>query len=126
MIMVGPEGIDDYIRSCPEPVRPVLEGIRQALHRAVPNAEEKISYQMPTITLDGQSLVHFAAWKHHIGLYPLPNLDATGVAGDTLAADLQPYDTAKGTARFPLDRPVPYELIERLAARLVEQRQARS
>ena len=110
--------VDDYIRSCPEPVRPVLEQIRQAMHRAVPDAEEKISYQMPTMILDGQSLVHFAAWKHHIGLYPLP------AAEGELAADLAPYSTAKGTARFPLDRPVPYDLIERLTARLVDQRRS--
>lgn len=108
-------GVDDYIRSCPEAVRPVLEEIRQAVHRAVPGAGETMSYQMPTITLNGRSLVHFAAWKHHIGFYPLPTADGE------LASALAPYSTGKGTARFPLDQPVPTDLIERLAVRLAEQ-----
>ncbi|MET0694023.1 MAG: DUF1801 domain-containing protein [Propionibacteriaceae bacterium] len=108
--------VEAYIDAAPTEVRAVLEQIRSAIHGAVPGAGEKISYDMPTITLDGRSLVHFAAWKHHIGLYPLPAAD------ESLTAELAPYNTGKGTARFPLDRPVPYELIGRVAQELAEQR----
>lgn len=109
--------VDAYIEACPEEVREILRRVRGAIHSVVPGAGERISYQMPTITLDGRSLVHFAAWKHHIGLYPLPAVD-----GD-LQRELAPYDTGKGTARFPLDQPVPYELIRKIAERLVERRE---
>jgi len=113
--------VDEYISACPAEVQPVLQEllteIRRVIHEAVPGAGERIAYQMPTITLDGRSLVHFAAWKHHIGLYPLPTAD------DDLQAELAPYDAGKGTARFPLDQPVPYELIGRIAARLAQQRE---
>jgi len=109
--------IDDYIRSQPDDVQEMLTEIRRVIHRAVPGAGERISYQMPTITLDGSSLVHFAAWKHHIGLYPLPAAD------EQFQAELAPYNTGKGTARFPLDQPVPYDLIARIATGLAEQRE---
>jgi len=109
--------IDEYISALPDDVATIVEKIRQAIRRAVPDAAERISYQMPTITLDGKSLVHFAAWKQHIGVYPLPTAD------DALAAELAPYDTGKGTARFPLDEPIPYDLIARVAVLLVVQRE---
>ena len=108
--------IDEYIGALPEDVADIIEDVRQAIRQAVPDAGERISYQMPTITLDGTSLVHFAAWKHHIGLYPLPAAD------DALAREIAPYNTGKGTARFPLDKAIPYDLIARLAAQLVVQR----
>jgi uncharacterized protein YdhG (YjbR/CyaY superfamily) len=72
---------------------------------------------MPTITLNGRDLVSFAAWKHHIGLYPLPAVD------DALARELAPYRAAKSTVRFPLGQPMPYSLIARLVALHVQQRQ---
>ena len=108
--------VDDYIASCPDDVREILSRIRAKVRSVLPDAEERISYQMPTITLDGRALVHFAAWKHHIGLYPLPEAD------HELQAELAPYETGKGTARFPLNRPVPYDLIEQLVTRLADQR----
>jgi uncharacterized protein YdhG (YjbR/CyaY superfamily) len=104
--------IDDYIAAADTGVRPILEDIRRTMHEAVPGAGEAIKYDMPTLTLDGRSIVHVAAWKHHIGLYPLPDGDPA------LAAELAPYETGKGTARFPLDQPVPVELIGRVAAAL--------
>jgi uncharacterized protein YdhG (YjbR/CyaY superfamily) len=108
--------IDDYISAFPENVQVILEKVRQTILRAVPGAQEAIKYQMPTITLRGRSLVHFAGWRHHIGLYPIP-------AGDPkFEQDIAPYRD-KATARFALDKPVPYELIERLVAFSV-QRQA--
>lgn len=84
----------------------------------MPDAGETIAYQMPTITHDGRSLVHFAGWRKHIGLYPLPALS------DELIAEVAPYATGKGTAQFPLNQPIPYTLIGRLAALLVQQRES--
>jgi uncharacterized protein YdhG (YjbR/CyaY superfamily) len=107
--------VDDYVRALPAEVQPVLEEIRRVIRASVPTSEETIKYAMPTFVLDGRSLVHVAAWKRHIGLYPLPV---------TAPAEIAPYDTGRGTARFPLDQPVPYELIARLAARLAEERAA--
>jgi len=108
--------IDDYIATFPDDVQTVLEEVRQAIRRGVPDASETISYQMPTITVDGKSVVHFAGWRHHIGLYPLPRTD------EALEKELAPYDTGKGTAKFPLGEPIRYDLIERVAELLVEQR----
>ena len=109
--------IDEYIGALPDDVADIVENIRTAIRKAVPDAGERISYQMPTVTLDGTSLVHFAAWKHHIGHYPLP------VATEEIEHELAPYDTGKGTAKFPLDQPIPYDLIARVAALLVTQRE---
>lgn len=109
--------IDEYIGALPDNVADIVENIRTAIRKAVPDAGERISYQMPTITLDGTSLVHFAAWKHHIGLYPLP------AATEDIEPELAPYDTGNGTAKFPLDQPIPYDLIARVAVLLVTQRE---
>jgi uncharacterized protein YdhG (YjbR/CyaY superfamily) len=108
--------IDDYISSFPEDVQIILEEVRRTIRNAAPAADETISYQIPTITLNGKYLVYFAAWKHHIGLYPIPTAD------EAFEQELAPYRAAKGTLRFPLRKPIPYDLIERLAARLVKQR----
>ncbi|MGY1809410.1 iron chaperone [Blastococcus sp. SYSU D00669] len=109
--------VDEYVAALPEDVRPVLEGLRDAVHAAVPGAGETISYKMPTFTLDGRPLLHLAAWKRHIGLYPFPELDGE------LGAALEPYrGTDKGTMRLPLARPIPYELVGRMAAALARQR----
>lgn len=109
--------VDDYLNSFPDDVRLILLKVRATILAAVPAAEETIKYQMPTITLQGRSLVHFAAWKHHIGLYPLPRTD-----GD-LQQELAPYRTEKGIGRFPLQEPMPYDLIERLVLLLADQNQ---
>jgi uncharacterized protein YdhG (YjbR/CyaY superfamily) len=99
--------VEDYLRSLLEDDRDVA-----------PEAAETITYQMPTFTLDGRHLVHVAAWKQHIGLYPLPSGD------EAFERELAPYRAARGTARFPLRQPVPYDLIGRLVALLVVQRSA--
>jgi uncharacterized protein YdhG (YjbR/CyaY superfamily) len=106
--------VDDYIAAFPDDVRVVLTGVREALHRGAPGAAEAIKYNMPTITLGGRSLVHFAAWKKHLGLYPVPDGD------EAFERRLAPYRQAKGTANFPLRQPIPYDLIEDVAALLVE------
>ncbi|MBA3339663.1 MAG: DUF1801 domain-containing protein [Geodermatophilaceae bacterium] len=112
--------IDDYIHSFPDDVQLILEQVRVTIRSAVPDAGEKISYQMPTITLDDQSLVYFAGWKHHIGLYPIPRAD------DALEAEIAPYRGSKDTVKFPLREPMPYDLIARLTTLLVTRRRTSS
>ena len=107
--------VDEYIGSFPPEVQDILRQIRRTIHDAVPDAAEKISYQMPTLTLDDKHVVYFAAWKHHISLYPIP-------AGDEdFERAVAPFRAAKGTLRFPLDKPIPYALIERAATLLAAQ-----
>ena len=108
--------VDDYVASLPEDVRPVMEEVRRVVHRTVPDVGETISYQMPTFVLDGRPLVHVAAWKQHLGLYPLPPLD-----GD-LAAQVEPYRGAKDAMQLRYDRPVPYDLVAQVVAVLLEHR----
>jgi uncharacterized protein YdhG (YjbR/CyaY superfamily) len=108
--------VDDYISSFPEDVQAVLEQVRRTIHRAVPRAGETISYQIPTITLDGKYLVYFAGWKQHISLYPLPDMD------EGLEQEIAPYKAGKGTVRFPLEEPIPHDLIKKLVALLVQHR----
>lgn len=108
--------VDDYIRACPDEVKVVLEKIRATIRKAVPGSGEKISYKIPTVMLDGKYLVYYAAWKHHIAVYPVP-------AGDeAFETELAPYRAAKGTLRFPLDQPIPYGLIGRIAKQLARGR----
>lgn len=102
-----PSSIDDYIGAFPEDVRRRLRDLRAAIRAAAPDAEERISYRMPAFTLNG-NLVYFAAFKDHIGFFPT----ASGVAA--FKRDLAPYETSKGTVRFPFDRPLPLKLIARI------------
>ena len=106
------ETVDEYIARFPPDVRAVLEEVRRTIHAAVPGAGEKISYQIPTITFDGTNLLHFSAWKSHIALYPIPPIDE----------DLTPYRSGKGTLKFPLNKPIPYDLITRVAKAFVATR----
>jgi uncharacterized protein YdhG (YjbR/CyaY superfamily) len=108
--------VDDYIASFPDEVQVALEEVRRTIRTVVPSAGETISYRIPSITLDGAHLVYFAAWKHHISVYPVP-------AGDeAFEREIAPYRASKGTVRFPLGKPVPCDLVERLVALLVNQR----
>jgi uncharacterized protein YdhG (YjbR/CyaY superfamily) len=108
--------VDEYIASYPADVREVLEQVRRTIHAVVPEAGETISYQMPTITLDGTPLMHFSGWKSHVAVYPIPPLD------DDLSAALEPYRSGKGTLKFPLNKPIPYHLITRLTEAFVAAR----
>src|SRR5262245_46087953 len=102
-----PADIDSYIALFPADVQVVLEKVRQTIKHAAPGAKETISYQMPAFKQNG-ILVYFAAWKHHIGLYP-------PVAGDkTLEKAVARYAGPKGNLQFPLDESIPYDLIERV------------
>src|SRR3954470_19074982 len=100
--------VDEYVAALPDDVAAIVERLRGLVHAAVPDAGEKISYGMPTFTLDGLPLVHVAAWKHHIALYPLPAMDAD------LARDVPRSKGTKAPLRLPLGRPIPYELVERV------------
>jgi uncharacterized protein YdhG (YjbR/CyaY superfamily) len=107
MTQAAPKDIDEYIAACSPPARAILERIRRTVRAAVPEAEEVISYRMPAFRLGG-ILLYFAAFKHHIGVYP-------PVSGDIeLERALSPYAGEKGNLRFPLDQPMRYDLIERI------------
>lgn len=101
------ESIDDYISKFPPEIQEILSTIRKVIKEAAPDAEEKISYQMPTFALHG-NLVHFAAFKNHVGFYPTPN----GI--DAFKEELSVYKGAKGSIQFPLNQPMPYELISKI------------
>ncbi len=100
--------MDGYISQFPKEVKDVLMNIRTLIREEVPEAQEKISYGMPTFYLSG-NLIHFAAFKKHIGLYPTP----TGIA--EFQHELSKYKQGKGSVQFPLDQPMPYDLIRRIA-----------
>jgi uncharacterized protein YdhG (YjbR/CyaY superfamily) len=110
--------IDDYLATLPDLARSVMEELRRTVHAVVPGVGETIRYKMPTFTLDGESLVHLAAWKNHVGLYPLPPLDGE------LATEVEPYRGAKDAMHLPLRGPVPYELVGRVVSVLVDRRRA--
>ncbi len=102
-----PKNIDEYIAAFPEDIQVMLTELRATIQAAAPAAEEKISYQMPTFALNG-NLVHFAAFKNHIGLYPAP----TGL--EAFQEELSVYKTGKGSVQFPIDQPLPLDLIRKI------------
>ncbi|NOU99397.1 iron chaperone [Paenibacillus planticolens] len=99
--------IDEYISACSPEVQEILQTLRAVIKESAPDAKEKISYAMPTFELHG-NLVHFAAFKNHIGFYPAP--DGIHEFQDEVAE----YHSSKGTLQFPLGKPMPYELISRI------------
>jgi len=103
----APRDIDEYIAGFPENVRELLQKLRMTIREAAPDAEEAIKYRMPTFTLNG-NLVHFAAFKKHIGFYPAPR----GI--EEFKDELSAYKGAKGSVQFPLGEPIPFELIGRI------------
>ena len=104
------KSVDQYIAAQPEAVQGVLARVRSVIRKAVPGAEETISYQIPAYKLQGKAVVYFAGWKQHYSLYPATNR-VVAALGDELA----PYEVSKGTIRFPLSGPFPVKLIERIA-----------
>lgn len=97
--------IDEYIATFPKNVQDILQELRKVIKEAAPEAKEAISYGMPTFKLNG-NLVHFAAYKNHIGFYPAPS----GI--DSFKEKLAKYRTGKGTLQFPIDEPIPFELVK--------------
>lgn len=100
--------LDEYIATCPEDSRTYLQRIRELIHSLVPDAKERISYQIACFELNGRNLVHFAGWKKHVSLYPVP------AGSEAFERQIAKYVDGKGTLKFPLDEPLPIKLIERV------------
>lgn len=100
--------VDHYIEQFPGETQRVLQEIRSIINRVVPEAEETISYQIPTFKFNKKNLVHFAGYKKHVGLYPTPS------AIEAFKESLSIFETAKGSVKFYLNEPVPYEIIEEI------------
>ena len=111
--------MDGYIASFPKDVQAILEKIRRTIRKAAPEAVEAISYQIPTFKLKGSNLVHFAAWKDHIGFYATPSGNAA------FKKELSKYKMAKGSIQFPLDEPIPYDLVAKIALFRVKETQVK-
>ena len=109
-----PNSIDEYITGFPSDIQEILESIRKAIREAAPDAEETIKYLMPTFMLNG-NLVYFAAFKKHIGFYPPVR------ATEEFKRQLSVYEGPKGSLRFPLDKPIPLDLIGRIVKFRVEE-----
>ena len=109
-----PKDIDEYIAGFPKDIQKTLSKIRSTIKKAAPKAEEAISYQIPTFRLNG-NLIHFAAYKNHIGLYPAPR------SVEKFTKELERYVSSKATIKFPLDEPVPYDLITKIVEFRVKQ-----
>ncbi len=114
-----PQTIDEYIADFPKDVQEILQRVRQTIREAAPDAQEKISYQMPTFTLKG-NLVYFAGFKKHIGFYPIPS----GI--EEFKEELSAYEQGKGSVQFPLDKPIPYGLISRIVKFRVKENLAKA
>ena len=102
------ETIDEYIAAFPRNVRDVLEELRRIIRESAPKSEETISYGIPTFDLNGKHLVHFAAYKNHIGFYPT----SSGIT--RFKKDLSRYELSRGTVRFPIDEPIPFDVIRNI------------
>src|SRR3989449_10486746 len=100
--------IDEYIKASPKDVQGLLQKLRLTIRKAAPEAVETISYQMPTFKLNGKGLVYFAVFKNHIGFYPIPS----GI--EAFKKELSPYKQGKGSVQFPIDQPIPYDLVRRI------------
>ena len=114
-----PGTVDEYIAGFPPEVQRLLQQIRSAIKAIVPDAEETIKYRMPTFVLH-ENLVHFAAFKKHVGFYPAPS----GIA--EFKEELSAYDGAKGSIKFPIDQPMPLDLIERIVRFRIREVSAKS
>ncbi|RKQ14816.1 iron chaperone [Ureibacillus endophyticus] len=114
-----PKSIDEYILLYPQEIQEILNTIRKVIKDSAPNAEEKISYGMPTFALNG-NLVHFAAYKNHIGFYP----SSSGIS--SFQQELSEYKTSKGAVQFPIGKPVPYELISQIVKFRVAENQRKA
>ncbi len=117
-MQTAPKNIDEYILGFPPEIQRILEEIRATIRAAAPQATEAISYQMPTFKLNG-NLVHFAAFKNHIGFYPVPS----GI--EAFKEELSQFKGAKGSVQFPLTKPMPLDLISRIVKFRVNENMAK-
>ena len=102
------KSIDEYIAACPIESQAYLREIRKLIHNLVPDAKERISYQMAAFERNGRNLIHFAGWKKHVSLYPVP------AGSEAFERQIAKYAGGKGTLKFPLDEPLPIKLIEKI------------
>jgi uncharacterized protein YdhG (YjbR/CyaY superfamily) len=102
------ETIEEYIESFPKDVQMILNKLRDTVRKAAPRATESISYDMPTFKIEGKRLVYFSAWKNHIGFYSIPKGDKT------FRRQISPYQGEKGSLRFSLEKPIPYDLVSKI------------
>jgi uncharacterized protein YdhG (YjbR/CyaY superfamily) len=112
------KNIDGFISAYPKNVQVILQKLRQTIREEAPGAQEKIAYGIPTFTYHG-NLVHFSAYEKHIGFYP------GSEPIKVFQEELKPYETSKGTVRFPINKPLPYPLIRKMVAYVVKDRQAK-
>jgi uncharacterized protein YdhG (YjbR/CyaY superfamily) len=110
------ESVDDYIATFSPEVQTILQAARKTIHAAGPGLQESISYGIPTFSVSGRPVVYLGGWKKHISIYPIPELD------ESLELQVVPYVSGKGTAKFPLSKPIPHDLITALVQRLAAQR----
>jgi uncharacterized protein YdhG (YjbR/CyaY superfamily) len=115
-----PATAEEYVATFPPDVQDALRVLRNAIYETIPDASETIRYSMPAVMLNGHYVVHYAAWKHHIGLYPIPPLPPD------LEADVAPLRSTKDTMRLPHGTPIPTDLVKRLLAQLVTLRSVES
>ena len=108
--------VEAYVAAQPAASREILNEVRQRVGTAVPDATEAISYDIPTFKLDGKALIYVAAWKQHVAVYPIPDGD------EALQRDVERYRSGKGTLKFQLDEPFPYELFDRLVQAAIAER----
>lgn len=111
-----PKTVDEYVATCPEDTRALLAAVRERLLRTVPGAGETISYQMPTVTVDGRALLYYAAWKKHLGIYPVAFGDADH------EAVVGPYRAAKDSVHLPYGEPFPWDVLDTIVGSAVSRR----
>ena len=102
------KSLDEYIAACPPESQAYLKQIRKLIHTLVPEAKEKISYQIACFELNGRNLIHFAGWKKHVSLYPVP------AGSEAFERQVESYVDGKGTLKFPLDEPMPMKLVNKV------------
>ena len=103
-----PQSVGDYISAFPKEIRNILEEVRATIKKAAPEAEEMISYAIPAFKLNGKGLIYYAGYKNHIGLYPSPKGD------ESFQKEIAAYKSGKSTLQFPVDKPMPLDLITRI------------
>lgn len=113
--------VDEYLATLPQDKQALLQSIRDSVKAAIPNIQEGISYQMPVFILDGGKLINFAAWKNHVGVYPL-----SGEALDNFKDELAGYVAEKGSVQFPNSQPLPLDLITRMVQFRIDQNREKS
>jgi uncharacterized protein YdhG (YjbR/CyaY superfamily) len=114
-----PKTIDEYISRSPREVRETLEELRRVIKETAPEAEETISYAIPAFKLNGKTLVYFAAFKKHIGFYP------TSSPMEAFKKELAPFKHAKGSIQFPLENPIPYDLVKKIVKFRVKENESK-